>query len=780
MVENDLRPDTNLPAPLTTFIGREKLVDEIERVVTMEPPECRLLTLTGAGGTGKTRLALHVARAVAARFDDGVYVVLLASITDAKLVAPTIAQALGLPLVGKRPPLDSLKRYLRERNLLLVLDNFEQVLGAATEVAELLSACARLHVIVTSRAALRISGERELVVPALAQDDAVKLFVERARAVQTDFAVTETNAGAIVEICRRLDGLPLPIELAAARVRVLDPASLLGRLEHRLQFLTGGARDLPARQQTLRNTITWSYDLLDSEEKTVFRHLAVFVGGCTLDAAESVRGPKGDTVSVLESLVAKSLVHARPAGAGEVRLAMLETIREFGLELLAWNGETEEVRRRHAAYYLALAEGAEHELWGPSAGAWLNRLEAEHDNFRTLLEWALARGDAVGDETALRLTGALAWFWWMRGHFNEGRRWLALALARPARSNSVRSKALYGAGFLAHIQRDSVTARALLEESLTLARSAEDLWVQAWVLHLLGRVAYFDADPQQVRVLGRQSLALAENVGDRHLIAWSVHLLGLAEHIAAHDDVADQLYRRSVSIRREIGHLEGIAIVQFLRGMIARRRGDAAAAYELYRESLLIDRTLGTSWRLGQTVALLAGLKVLQQPGRAAGLMSAAEVMLENSHTPSVPLAEAQLAEDLRTARQALGDVSFTAAQAHGRTMSLDQAIVEVLKLDTEAELDMPSRSTNAPQSKLGLCALTQTELEVLRLLATGRTTRQIGAKLYLAVSTVERHITHVYDKIGSRGKSAATAFALRHALIQPADVVTNGPFDDD
>ena len=270
------------------------------------------------------------------------------------------------------------------------------------------------------------------------QTIAIKLFVERARAVQTDFAVTETNAAPIAEICQRLDGLPLAIELAAARVRVLDPASLLGRLEHRLQFLTGGGRDLPARQQTLRNTIAWSYDLLDSQEKTVFRRLAVFVGGCTLDATESVCGLNGDTVSVLESLVAKSLVQAMPAGTGEVRLAMLETIREFGLEQLAWNGEAEEVRRRHAAYYLALAEGAEHELWGPSAGVWLNRLEVEHDNFRTVLEWGLARGDAVGDETALRLTGALAWFWWMRGHFNEGRRWLALALARPAGSNSVR------------------------------------------------------------------------------------------------------------------------------------------------------------------------------------------------------------------------------------------------------------------------------------------------------------------------------------------------------
>jgi predicted ATPase len=337
---------------------------------------------------------LHVARAVADRFDDGVYLVLLAPITDAKLVAMTIAQTLGVHIVGKRPPLDALKRNLRDRNLLLVLDNFEQVLGAAAEVAELLTTCARLHVIVTSRAALRLSGEREIVVPPLALGEeragrdceAVQLFVERARAVHSEFALTEANAAPIVEICRRLDGLPLAIELAAARIRVLGPHALLQRLEHRLQFLTGGAPDLPARQQTLRSAIGWSYDLLEAHERTMFRHLAVFHGGCTLDAAESVCEAEGNTVTAAESLAAKSLLQALPTGLQETRLVMLETIREFGLEQLAWNGETQELRRKHAVYFLALAERAEPELRGPAAGVWLNRLEAEHDNFRAVLE----------------------------------------------------------------------------------------------------------------------------------------------------------------------------------------------------------------------------------------------------------------------------------------------------------------------------------------------------------------------------------------------------------
>lgn len=769
MGDRDLGPNTNLPAPLTTFIGREKLLEDVQLLVTRGTPTCRLLTLTGAGGTGKTRVALRVAQAVADRFDDGVCLVLLASISDAKLVVTTIAQTLGVHIVGKRPPLDALKRYLRDRNLLLVLDNFEQVLGAAAEVAELLTACARLHVIVTSRAALRLSGEREIVVPPLALGEeragrdceAVQLFVERARAVQSDFALTEANAAPIVEICRRLDGLPLAIELAAARIRVLGPHALLQRLEHRLQFLTGAAPDLPARQQTLRSAIGWSYDLLEAHERTVFRRLAVFVGGCTLDAAESVCETEGDTVMAVESLAAKSLLQAVPTGLRETRLVMLETIREFGLEQLAWNGETQELRRKHAAYFLALAERAEPELWGPKAGGWLDRLEAEHDNFRAVLEWGLARGDEASGEVALRLAGALAWFWWMRGYFTEGRRWLGLALARPAGSSAFRTKGLYGAGFLAHIQREPAIARALLEESLVLARSTENIWAEAWVLHVLGRVAYFDEDTASARALGRQSLRLAESVGDRHLIAWAFHLLGLTEHIDAHYDLADQLYERSVAIRRGLGYVEGIAIVQCLRGMIAHRRGDNVAAQELYRESLHIDRTLGTSWRLGQTVALLAGLTVKQQPHRAARLMSAATAVFEHVQTPWVPLAEALVANDLHLARLALGEASLAAAQAQGQALSFNDALSEALTLEDPAAVIAPT----------DLRGLTPTEAQVLQLLAAGRTTKQIGAELYLAVSTVERHITHVYDKIGVRGKAAATAFALSHDLIQPSDV---------
>ena len=371
---------------------------------------------------------------------------------------------------------------------------------------------------VTSRAALRLSAERELLVPplllpdpardvanrgpghtALSDCESVRLFVERAQAVNGQFALTDDNAAAVAEICRRLDGLPLAIELAAARTRLLEPQAMLARLEHRLHFLTGGAHDLPDRQQTLRKTIAWSYDLLDPPEQMLFRRLAVFVGGCTLDAANAVCAIEIDLFDAADSLATKSLVHPVQAAPGEVRLSMFETIREFGLEQLAWTGELEAQRRRHAEYFLELAEQAEPELWGPAASTWHARLDAEHDNLRAALEWGLTAGDDTGGVLALRLAGALARFWWTRTYHSEGRHWLTRALANAPAWSAARMKALHGAAWLAHMLHDSIGARVLLEESLAIARELMDRWTEAWVLHVLGRVAYFDGDHARPR-----------------------------------------------------------------------------------------------------------------------------------------------------------------------------------------------------------------------------------------------------------------------------------------
>ncbi len=447
LVTHDLRADfpplrtldqhqTNLPLQPTALIGREHEVAQV--CALLRGSDTRLLTLTGPGGTGKTRLALQVAAEFLDSFADGVYFVALAPIRDPALVIETIAATLGVKEGGDQPLLTLLKRHVREKQILLVLDNFEQVSDAAPLVAELLEAAPRLKALVTSRACLQIYGEAEFPVPPLAlpdprrlpplerltQYEAARLFIERARAVKPDFAISDENAPAVAEICVRLDGLPLAIELAAVRIKVLTPAALLARLSRRLHVLTGGARNLPARQQTLRDAIAWSHELLPEVEQALFARLAVFVGGCTLEAVEAVCKADDDLVSdpldTIQALVNNSLVRQEVRGNAEPRLHMLETIREYALEQLVARAEEAMLRSAHASYYLNLAQAAQPLLDTDQQEAWLDRLDAEHDNLRAALTWALERGDSI---LAMRLSTALWRFWEMRGYFTEGRRW---------------------------------------------------------------------------------------------------------------------------------------------------------------------------------------------------------------------------------------------------------------------------------------------------------------------------------------------------------------------
>jgi predicted ATPase/DNA-binding CsgD family transcriptional regulator len=771
----DARPN-NLPAQLTNFIGRERVLADVEQLLD----RARLLTLTGPGGTGKTRLSLQVAAASIDRFEDGAFFVGLAPISDPDLVIPTVAQTFGVHELGGRPPLESLKDYLRDKRLLLVLDNFEQVLDAAPRVVDLLAACPALKVLVTSRVVLRVSGEREYAVPPLGlpdpahqppgaysaatggESESVRLFVERAQAVRAEFALDGENVAAVAEICRRLDGLPLAIELAAARVRFLSPQAILARLEHRLDLLTGGPRDLPARQQTLRSTIAWSYDLLDESEQALFRRLSVFVGGGTLEAAEAVCG--GDVLDGVESLVAKSLLRPSEAAEGEPRFGMLETIREFGLERLAEVRELAGVRRRHAEYFLDLVERAVPRLRGPEQIAWLDRLETEHDNFRAALEWSL--GEDGDTELALRLSGALAWFWESRSYVTEGRRWLTRALAGASGRSAARMKALHGAGFLAHAQREAATARALLEESLAIARELDDRWTVGWVLYVLGRVAYFEGDAATARALAEQSLVLAREVGDPWLIAYGPHLLGLAAHIRGDYPSARAFYEESLAIRREIGFRQGIAILTNLLAMVAFREGDYARARALQRESLPIYQALGARYILSAALATSGALAAAQgQPERAVRLAGATAAVSENVHVLPIPLAEALLEEGLAVARRALSEAAFAAAWADGRAMSLDEAVAEALAVAVFPQQGPPTASAPDAGAEPRPDGLTAREVEVLRLIAAGRTSKEIAEALVVSVPTVERHITHLYGKIGARRRADATAYALKHGL---------------
>ena len=433
----------HLPIQPTPFIGREKEVDAAHHLFLRE--DVRLVTLTGPGGVGKTRMALHVAEQLRAHFADGVWFVSLAPISDPDLVIPTIAQTLGLWEAGERSLLEQLQVFLRERQVLLLLDNFEQVVRAAMHVANLLTICSHLKVLVTSREVLHVRAEREFPVPtlslpdpkrlpdlvALSQYEAVALFIQRAQAARPEFQVTKANAPVVAEICVRLDGLPLAIELAATRIKLLPLQALLTRLGQRLQLLTSSARDVPARQQTLRNTIQWSYDLLNAQEQQLFCRLSVFVNGCTLEAVEAISVALGNaTLPVLDgvvSLIDKNLLQQTAQEGEEIRLLMLETIREYGWEALAERQEREAIQAAHAAYYLALAEEAERALGGPQQLLWLERLGREYDNLRAALHWLRLRGSRVegggeAAEQALRLETALSWFWIMRGYQNDGRR----------------------------------------------------------------------------------------------------------------------------------------------------------------------------------------------------------------------------------------------------------------------------------------------------------------------------------------------------------------------
>jgi len=721
-----------LPAQRTRLIGRQRELADIEHLVAER--KVRLATLTGPGGIGKTRLALEAAQLLAPRFEGGVYFVPLALIRDASLVATAIAQAMGGVVTAARPALSSIIGDLRGASgpTLLVLDNFEQVMEAAPVVTELLAACPDLTVLITSREVLHLYGEQGYPVSALELPDqgrlprpermaevpAVALFLERARAANPGFECTADNAVAVAGLCAGLDGLPLALELAAAHARVLSPEAMLSRLEHRLRLLTGGARDLPDRQQTLRRTIDWSHQLLDRTEQAIFRRLAAFAGGFTLEAAQAVADPHGGLDLPVEkgvaALVDKSLLQARETPDGERRFLMLETLREYALEELARSGEAEGASRAHAAYFLVLAEEGAVALSSGENPAWLQRFETEHDNFRAALEWLTRQGRA---DWGLRLAFGLFHFWERGEHLAEGRRRLAalLALGGAEALPRERARALFAAGVLASDQGDleaavelhlqcqgiyrqqgdrwgvAVTlvscgnlfvaggqyqrARSALEESLVVWKQLGEDAGFARSLANLAFVARSQGNFAESRALYQRAAAIFERLGDLVSRAWAVNHEGDAARDQGELDAAESLYRVALASFGSLANGWGIGSSLADLGTIARQRGDLAAAGRLYRESLATFVRLGHRRGIARQLESLACLAADEgQAERATRLAAAAAVLRERVGAPAPPAVQAEVGRGLGAMQRLLGPDGARRAWQEGAALPLEEA----------------------------------------------------------------------------------------------------------
>ncbi len=722
--------DNNLPAQPTPFIGRTAQIGAVKKLVLN--PDVRLVTLLGPGGTGKTRLSLQVAQEVSDSFPQGEFFVPLAEDTNSNQLISRIAQQLEVREAG-RPLLENVKDYLRDKRLLLILDNFEQLVSAAPIVSDLLAAAPHLKILVSSRIALNLHGEHEFPVPPLdlpetlndltvenlAENESVILFVERAQAAQPNFVLTNDNAATVAEICRRLDGLPLALELAAARLKILAPQAILARLDDRLKLLTGGGRDLPARHQTLRNTLEWSYSLLNADEKTLYARLSVFVGGFTLEAAETVCNPEGrlDILEGLTSLVNNSLLRQEDTAEGEPRFGMLETIRAYALERLVDSSEMDALRQQHAQYFgNRIVHQVGLQLFSVTAVHWLNWLEREHDNIRATLTWSLAAPQGI--ELRAGLVFALNWFWYRRGYFIEGSMWTERVLASPGMQepSPLRALALASGGLLAIWLGNQVTALAQLQEGLAIEQRYEDEFMLSALLlgngvalinmgrnndakpllqearmnfkelnqsyfyffttvHL-GNAELGLGNPEQARALHEEAQAEARALGEGWVLSFALNNLGEVARAQGQYDRARGYYEECQAILRDTGDRGDLARFAHSLGYIAQHEGDFARAESQFRESLTMFRRLGNRRGMAECMAGLASLKARQgQSEWAAVMLAAAETVLKVTGGAWWPADRIEVESSQKIIRSSLNEIELAEAQKKGSLMTLDQAL---------------------------------------------------------------------------------------------------------
>ena len=744
---SEARPN-NLPVQRTAFIGREREATALRQLLSRA--DVQLVTLTGPGGIGKTRLALQVAADAATEFPGGICFIPLSAVTDHGLIASTIAQALGVREIGNQSPQESLKEFVSglDQPMLLLLDNFEHLVAGAPVIAQLLTTGAKLKIAVTSQAPLHVYGEHEFPVPPLALPDlksipqievlaglpAVALFVERAQAVRREFALTKENAPAVAAICARLDGLPLAIELAAARIKLLSPAAMLARLESRLNLLTGGARDLPTRQQTLRSTVDWSYGLLNAGEQTLLRRLSVFAGGCTLEGVEAVCDTKGDLgLDILDgmaSMVDKSLAQQVEQVDAETRFLMLNTIHEYALERLGASDDEAAVRRAHAAYYLVLAEEAAEDV--VAHPEWLDRFEVEHDNFRLALDYLIKTGEA---EWGLRLGAALFRFWETREYLSEGRDAIARLLAMEGSSArpKLRARLLFAAAVLAGEQGDYGSARQLFEDSLETCLELNDSRGVAVALNALAVNARDRGELDQAAILFERCVAIWKDLDDSSNIARALSNLANVTKLQGECARASSLYDECLAMFRKTGDGSGVAWTLNYQGDVAREKADLVAARSFCEQSLAAFRQLQDGWGIASALSDLASLSCDQgndvearrlygesirmfqvlghkrgiaraleclavnaaaqsKAGRSLHLAGAAAALRQRLGAPLTLTEQPRLEKALEFARRTLGNAASLTAWMEGWAMPMERAVGEAL--DGEVEPVLPGRNS--------------------------------------------------------------------------------------